>query len=733
MARVDDEAPPTPLSPAMAMSTRSSKSAASSFRSATSDDASTLDNVSNFEEIGLEDDDDTATPRRTANGISSSSAAASRRQPSPTPPSTASSGGGRMLVSSKRAPKPRSSFPNLRSAVPASSVRSTSLTVLTDTSRPALNRSSSSLSSSSRQRSPSPGGGLSPSMAHPPRRDLSLQPSRPRRGSWQSAHRKSFAELEHECDEDDGDDIPDGLILDNVPMSPRPQHERPPSRQPSPSSSDRQPHQPKERVRSVGNGTPPVAQAQGSLRSPTWKTDAAADRPHAAKSRAHSWNAALAHLSAEAKALTEKLEEHADEEESRALSRAAARPNTWNSASSSSSTYSAGKKERIRSTPELPPLQRGGAAMMIDPLPVSKEKEAVLSRTRPSWLPPKNPAEERRHVREYQKMMAASAKADERREAARRSRTEQRDNTLTGAVRAWDEDVIPRWNDAIREKKTRELWWRGVPPRCRGTVWLQAIGNDLGLSERSFDTALGRARELESRVDEDRGDADDIRRAQCFDQIRHDAANATYTDLHIFHEQGPLYRLLVDVLMAYAMYRSDIGYVSGCNTIAALLLLNLPSPATTFIALANVLNRPLPLSFYTGDAGAQSSAYNLVLQMLSQKSATLHTHLTRGIPGLEPAWYLADMYTSLFTGHLAVDEAARLWDVYVFEGDAVLVRAAVAILLSNEMALLGSTTEAGVKSVLLSRPKTTTDTAGSDAKAIAEDKFIATVREAGKR
>lgn len=48
------------------------------------------------------------------------------------------------------------------------------------------------------------------------------------------------------------------------------------------------------------------------------------------------------------------------------------------------------------------------------------------------------------------------------------------------------------------------------------------------------------------------------------------------------------------------------------------------------------------------------------------------------------------MFTSLFTEHLSLDNATRLWDVMVFEGDAVLVRAAVAILLSMESKLFGA-------------------------------------------
>jgi hypothetical protein len=48
---------------------------------------------------------------------------------------------------------------------------------------------------------------------------------------------------------------------------------------------------------------------------------------------------------------------------------------------------------------------------LLDPLPASKEKEAVLSQTRPSWLPPKKKAEEKRHLAEYQKMVQLAEEA----------------------------------------------------------------------------------------------------------------------------------------------------------------------------------------------------------------------------------------------------------------------------------------------------------------------------------
>ncbi|KND89989.1 TBC1 domain family member 14 [Tolypocladium ophioglossoides CBS 100239] len=705
----------SPGSPPGMTTSKSSKS--SSFQSLNSDDGSVLADVSHFEDIGLDDDNVT---------LKSPSHVAVR--PGPVPTAAPS----RSLAAAKRTPRPRRSFPNLHGSLCASNPRSTSLTVLTNPRPLSLPKahSTASLPASRRHRSTSPGLSLNP-------RDPNLPP-KPRRGSWQASrdYRKTLEELEHECDEDDGDDIPEGIVLDNVPISPRPAHDRPPSRAPSLSPSpdrdrDRD-RAPKERVRSIGNGTPPVAQAQGSLRSPSWKSDAS-DRPPPSplKNRAQSWNAALADLSAEAKALTEKLEEHADQLEVQYARRpsASGRPNTWNS-SQTSVDHMYDKRERVKSsTPELPPLRRTN--IMVDPLPISKEKEAVLSRTRPSWLPPKDPAEEKKHVREYQKMMAASAKADERREAARRVNTESRDSNAGNMMHMWENDIIPRWNDAIRERRTRDMWWRGIAPRSRGAVWTRAVGNELGLSEASFHTALSRAHDLEARVKMDRGDVEDVKRSMWFEQIRKDAGERTWRELRIFEVGGPLHQALVDVLSAYAMYRDDIGYAPGCNTIAALLLLNLPNPETAFVALANVLNRALPLSFYTSDLGAQASAYNLVMQTLSHKSSALYEHLTKTVQDVDPELYLGDLFTSMFTSYLAIDEAARLWDVYVFEGDALLVRAAVTVLLSREMALLGSKTADEVKAVL-SRSETARSSTRTVGEIGAEDRFMRSVREAGK-
>lgn len=716
--------------PGMSSSKSSKTSSLHSFNSDVGDDV--IAAVGHFEEIGLEDDT-IADDLSRFHGSHPKSNLSPTPKPNPYMPSFASDlratsakhVGPKILTQSRDLAHPRAqrdviSLTKTRPAAPSIStqfrdVNTQSLTLNVGPrprhpNRSLSARSASSISTARRYRSPSPNG---PPPSSPGSRDPTLGP-KPRRSSWQSNRETQSASTgEKDFDGDDGDDdIPDGFILDNVPLSPRPPSERSSSRPVSASTSPER--QPKDRVRSVGNGTPPVAVDQGSLKSPTWRSDVSSDSQGLAassptKGRAKSWTAAISGLNAEAKALTEKLEEHADEMERRGITLPNPRPTP---------------KPRVKSAlAELPPLRRSN--IMIDPLPISKEKEAVLSRTRPSWLPPKDPAEEKKHLKEYQRMMASSVEADKKREAARRDKEKNEAKATSDRIRIWEEDILKRWDVAINEEQTRALWWQGIPSRSRGAVWSRAIGNELGLTPASFQAALSRASEAEKRVETGNATADDERRMGWFSEIRADVEERTWTQLKIFQAGAPLHQSVIDILRAYSMYRSDIGYVSGCHTIAALLLLNLDTAPATFIALANVLNRPLPLSFYAGDRAAQASVCQLVNQTLATKSPQLHKHIgEHDTIGSEFDSRLAEVITSLFTRHLSLDDCTRLWDAYVFEGDSILIHAAAALLLEKEIPLLGAQSAAEFQSVLEGEGKINLQNQDEDA-------FVRRVRDMG--
>lgn len=591
--------------PGLSTATTSKSSKSSSFQSSRSygsDRESVLTDVSHFEDIGLQDevphqDPDQRQAKRDPSPYASSYASELRAKKSMTSlprgqqppvqqlqhPTIRSLSKSRSLHVVQKEIYParrRSNSPKIRPDQHDPHVRSTSTNQLLSGSistLPLRNHHSPNLSLvpnsrpsvpsfSRRHRTPSPN--LRPGLTINPR-----DPTRPlqlrRSNSWQSTRdRKTEAELEKECDEDDGDDIPEGFVLDNVPLSPRPPSERIKSQPPSkPSSPERKS---KDRVRSVGNGTPANAAAHGSireLRSPNARSDAtfpslkspdSANGINPLKSRVTSWHAHMADLNRDAKELTEKLEEHAEELEERSQ-----RSSTGSMPQPRRASDVEAKSKHKSALAELPPLRRSN--IMIDPLPISKEKEAVLSRTRPSWLPPKDPAEERRHLREYQKMMAASLEAERRREEKKKAASKNKDTAADSLQQIWERDIVPRWSEAVRERRTRELWWRGVAPRSRGVVWARAIGNDLGLTERSFEAALGRAHAAEAREKAGHGGAEDHKCVAWMRAIRRDAEENTWKDLRIFQAGGPLNQSLLNVLSAYSMYRSDIGYVTGCN------------------------------------------------------------------------------------------------------------------------------------------------------------------------
>ena len=288
------------------------------------------------------------------------------------------------------------------------------------------------MSNRNRSRSPSPNT-LSPSRLIPG----PISPKRPtlassssvknlpvRRGSWQPS-RKSIKEIEAEYDDLD-EDLPDDASLWNVPLSPRPPPERSPispsiSPKASPSTSPERPSN----VRAshgISNLISPMTAPTLTASSPLSQSlDSPPASPRKSRisargastgtlpenfgfpvGRAKSWNVALSELSEEAKSLTEAFESYAKQSEQK----------HEQAVQNGDSIATAGVEKLSRaktSTVELPPLRMNN--VMIDPLPISKEKEKVLSRTRPSWLPPKSQKEEKKHLKEYQRMMELSLEA----------------------------------------------------------------------------------------------------------------------------------------------------------------------------------------------------------------------------------------------------------------------------------------------------------------------------------
>ncbi|KAA8912599.1 hypothetical protein TRICI_003437 [Trichomonascus ciferrii] len=298
------------------------------------------------------------------------------------------------------------------------------------------------------------------------------------------------------------------------------------------------------------------------------------------------------------------------------------------------------------------------------------------SATRPNWLPPKSPEEDRKHMREYQRLIEQTAVADKKKQERRLSEQQARKKQQARDEHEWTTRVLPHFQASLAQPKTRELWWSGVPPKLRNQVWSLRIGNRLGVTSSTFAECQTRAKASDPNL---------VATATA-------AANTAFPDLHIFQaETGPLHESLVEVLVGYAGYRPDIGYRDGLNNIAALFLLNVATPLDAFTALCNMLDGSLTAAMYVGDDKTVSSYYAQFLKVLHTKLPSLYQHFQN--VRLAPSAYLEPLLIGWFSRHVTVDIATRLCDILIFEGDGFLLRAALGILATLEHKLYGSSEE----------------------------------------
>lgn len=328
----------------------------------------------------------------------------------------------------------------------------------------------------------------------------------------------------------------------------------------------------------------------------------------------------------------------------------------------------------------------------FEALPISKEKEAILACTRPTFLPPKSRKEEKKHLKEFEKLVYGSLEADRKLQKRKSKALVQKAKHLTNSADTWTNHILPHFATAVKDPRTKALWWSGLPNRIRGEVWATCVGNSLSISADTFNLALSKSEQTEellSRRQEDEHHGDMLLTSESYELLQSSVAR-TFTNLRIFQNGGPLHKSLIQVLKAYLYYRQDVmvSYVEGVNYIAGLLLLYLP-PIQCFITLANVLNRSLPLALYTKDEPVLNRFVAVYLARVAEVLPQLHKHLHQ-VLRIAPLVYLESMLNSFLARQATPDISSRIFDIYAFEGDAFLIRAVVAVLMSLEHALYGN-------------------------------------------
>ncbi|XP_014217329.1 TBC1 domain family member 12-like [Copidosoma floridanum] len=290
---------------------------------------------------------------------------------------------------------------------------------------------------------------------------------------------------------------------------------------------------------------------------------------------------------------------------------------------------------------------------------------ALIQQCRPANLPAKSALEEEEHRRQYNAILEAARKREQREERERRLQREQQlreEERLAEDSQVWVGQVLPRF-DALKEtRRVRDLWWRGLPPSIRGRVWRLAIRNSLNVTSQLYALCLDRAFAQPH--------------SEAVAAIRLDVAR-TFPTLCVFQEGGPLSENLRNVLAAYAVYRPDIGYVQGMSYIGAVLSLNMEA-SVAFTCFANLLNQPCHLAAFTLDQRQMNAYYKAYSNALANKLPKVYTHFVAA--GLSPDLYLLDWLYTIYAKAMPLDVACRVWDMFLRDGDEFLFRTALGVL-----------------------------------------------------
>jgi len=124
-------------------------------------------------------------------------------------------------------------------------------------------------------------------------------------------------------------------------------------------------------------------------------------------------------------------------------------------------------------------------------------------------------------------------------------------------IKRWQDDYLPKLllnQDLSGSKKFKDDLRRGIPPEIRSEVWTQLIGNHIRCSPILYESLLVRVRVAEENMDKDLQFKKNIK-------VIEEDLHRTFSDLGIFRFGQSLYQPLKNMLAAFSVFRTDLGYV----------------------------------------------------------------------------------------------------------------------------------------------------------------------------
>eukprot|EP00002_Diphylleia_rotans_P033496 TRINITY_DN7129_c0_g1_i1.p1 TRINITY_DN7129_c0_g1~~TRINITY_DN7129_c0_g1_i1.p1 ORF type:complete len:998 (+),score=228.82 TRINITY_DN7129_c0_g1_i1:101-3094(+) len=156
------------------------------------------------------------------------------------------------------------------------------------------------------------------------------------------------------------------------------------------------------------------------------------------------------------------------------------------------------------------------------------------------------------------------------------------------------------------------------------------------------------------------------------------------------------------ILVTYACIRPEVGYCQSMNYVVATLLLFM-SEEEAFWMLCHLIENLVAPDFYSTTLFGVNVEHRVLRALLQEKLPKVYAHLLSLDASLEPItmqWFLC-----LFVNVLPFETTMRIWDIFFFEGNKVLLRISLALIKMLERRILAASSLAEVMALFQEMPK----------------------------
>uniref|UniRef100_T1L606 dihydrolipoyllysine-residue (2-methylpropanoyl)transferase n=1 Tax=Tetranychus urticae TaxID=32264 RepID=T1L606_TETUR len=166
-------------------------------------------------------------------------------------------------------------------------------------------------------------------------------------------------------------------------------------------------------------------------------------------------------------------------------------------------------------------------------------------------------------------------------------------------------------------------------------------------------------------------------------QIELDLLRTLPNNKHFENIKSPGIMRLRQVLTCYSLHSPAVGYCQGMNRLAAVALLFMPEE-DAFWTLVAIIENIMPPDYFTANLlGAHVDQF-VLRELLNEKMPNLGAHLEKHHIELSLfSWFL-----TCFVDNVPSNIYLRIWDVFLYEGNKVLFRFALAFLKYHSTAIL---------------------------------------------